>query len=109
MRGGGGWVLVVPALLLVGCGETDYSEGLEPPPSAGVPTAGPGSGDAMAANLHYMMQTRDPHTPFKDASCPDVPSAEPGATVTCEMTVGVDRQEFLLHMRDDGEWVVFDG
>ncbi len=107
------WVLLVPALLLGACGATDYSEGLEAPPSTGVPSEGAGSGAALAASLHYMMQRADPETRYQDPSCPDVPKAEPGATVTCEMTVGEGdrkhRRDFLLHIDDDGEWIIFDG
>lgn len=107
-----GWTLVVPAALLVGCGSTNHAEGLEQPPTEGVPTAGPGSGESLAAHLHYTMQRNNPQTLFEDPSCPDVPSAEPGATVTCEMTVGEDEQErrgFLLRMDDEGLWQIEDG
>jgi hypothetical protein len=41
-----------------------------------------------------------------------VPTAEPGATVTCEMTVGEEeqeRQEFRLTMDDEGIWQISDG
>jgi hypothetical protein len=101
---------VFPALLLVGCGATDYSEGLERPPTAGVPTAGPGSGEGLAAQLHYVMQTNNPETRFEDPSCPDVPVAEPGATVTCELTVGDEgRRAFQLRMDDEGFWQISDG
>jgi hypothetical protein len=106
------WVLATPAALLVACGATDYAEGLEQPPTEGVPTAGPGSGDTIAAHLHYTMQKNNPETLFEDPSCPDVPVAEPGATVTCEMTVGEEEQErrtFLLRMDDEGIWQIGDG
>jgi len=105
-----GWILVAPTVLLVGaCSMTDYSKGLEQPPLEGVPTAGPGSGDNLAAHLRYRMQKDNPDILFEDPSCPDVPVAEPGATVTCEMTVGKDnpeRREFLLRMADDGTWQI---
>jgi len=106
------WVLMVPAAFLVGCGETNYAQGLEQPPTEGVPTAGPGSGDNIAAHLHYTMQRNNPETLFEDPSCPDVPSAEPGDTVTCELTVGEEEQErrkFLLTMDDEGIWQISDG
>ena len=112
MRRGRVRAVVLTASLLAACGKTDYSEGLEPPPTEGVPTEGPGSGDTIAALLHYSMQRNNPETLFEDPSCPDVPVAEPGATVTCEMTVGAEeqeRREFLLHMEDDGRWVIIDG
>jgi hypothetical protein len=105
-------VLLLAALLLVGCGETNHAEGLEAPPTEGVPTAGPGSGDTIAAQLHYTMQKNNPETLFEDPSCPDVPSAEPGDTVTCELTVGEEEQErrkFLLTMDDEGFWQISDG
>jgi hypothetical protein len=106
------WVLMAPAALLVACGATDYAEGLVQPPTEGVPTAGAGSGDTIAAHLHYTMQKNNPETLFEDPSCPDVPVAEPGATVTCEMTVGEEeqeRREFLLRMDDEGVWQISDG
>jgi len=106
------WVLVVPAVVLVACGRTDYAEGLEQPSTEGVPTVGPGSGENLAALLHYRMQKDNPETLFADPSCPDVPVAEPGATVTCEMTVGADhpqRQEFILRRGNDGLWHISSG
>ena len=102
-------VLVAPVVFLVACGATNHAEGLEQPPTEGVPTAGPGSGENIAAHLHYTMQKNNPETRFADPSCPDVPSAEPGATVTCEMTVGEDeqeRREFTLRMNDEGLWQI---
>ena len=104
------WVLVGSAVALVGCGETNHAEGLEPPPTEGVATAGPGSGESLAAYLHYTLQTNNPETLFEDPSCPDVPSAERGATVICEMTVGDEgRQQFRLSMDDEGIWQISDG
>jgi hypothetical protein len=106
------WVLVVPVVLVVACGETNYAEGLEAPPTEGVPTAGRGSGDTLAHLLHYRMQSNNPETLFEDPSCPDVPEAEPGATVTCELTVGEEEQErrkFRLTMDDEGLWQISDG
>ena len=103
------WIMVAPAVVLVACGATNYAEGLEQPPTEGVPTAGPGSGENLATQLHYMMQKANPETLFEDPSCPDVPTVEPGATVTCEMTVGEEEQErrkFLLRMDDEGLWQV---
>ena len=86
------WVQTVASVALVGCGSTNYAEVLEQPPTEGVPTAGPGSGESIAAHLHYSMQKNNPETLFEDPSCPDVPTAEPGATVTCQMTVGEEEQ-----------------
>ena len=104
------WVLVASAVSLVACGETNYAEGLEPPPTEGVATAGPGSGESLAAHLHYTLQRNNPEILFEDPSCPDVPSAEPGATVTCRMSVGEEgRQRFLLRMDDEGIWQISDG
>jgi hypothetical protein len=103
---------VVAVSALVACGSTDYSEGLREPPTEGVPTAGPGSGESIAAHLHHTMQKNNPETLFEDPSCPDVPTAAPGATVTCEMTVGEreqERREFLLRMDDEGLWQISDG
>jgi hypothetical protein len=102
--------LAVPALMLAACGETDHAEGLQRPPTEGVPTAGPGSGEGLAAHLHYTLQSNNPEILFADASCPDVPVAEPGATVTCEMTVDEEeRKKFLLSMDDEGIWQITDG
>ena len=105
------WVVLVAAVVLgAGCGDPDYAEGLEPPPTEGVATAGPGSGDNLAAQLHYVMQTNNPATLFEDPSCPDVPVAEPGTTVTCELTVGEEeRQKFLLRLDEEGQWHISDG
>ena len=106
------WVVVAPAVFLVACGEKNYAAGLEQPPTDGAPTAGPGSGESIAAHLHYTMQRNNPETLFEDPSCPDVPAAEPGATVTCEMTVGEEEQErrkFRLRMDDDGIWQIAPG
>ena len=103
-------ILVVPAVLLVACGETNYAEGLDAPPTEGVPTAGPGSGETIAAHLHYTLQRNNPETLFEDPSCPDVPVVEPGITVTCEMTVGDEgRHTFRLSMDDEGVWQISDG
>ncbi|MGY1659985.1 hypothetical protein ACI78Q_02055 [Geodermatophilus sp. SYSU D00705] len=105
-------VLAVLAVAVVGCGQTDYSGGLEQPPTEGVPTAGPGSGESIAAHLHYTMQRNNPETLFEDPDCPDVPEAVPGAEVTCQMTVGADEQErrdFLLRMDAAGLWQVVEG
>ena len=104
--------LVVPVLLLVACGDPDYAEGLEQPPTEDVPTAGPGSGENIGAHLHYTMQRNNPENLFGGPFCPDVPVAEPGATVTCEMTVGEEepeRREFPLRMDDQGLWQISDG
>ena len=104
------WVLVASAVVLVACAETNYAEGLEQPPTEGVATAGPGSGEGLAAHLHYTLQRNNPETLFEDPSCPDVPSAEPGATVTCEMTVGEEgRRQFLLRIDEEGIWQISDG
>ena len=106
------WVLVVPAVVVTGCSRGSYAEGLEAPPTEGVPTEGPGSGDTLAAQLHYTLQTNNPDTWFDDPSCPDVARAEPGATVTCKMTVGEgeqERQSFRLTMDDEGIWQISDG
>jgi hypothetical protein len=104
---GRGLLLVAPVVLLAtGCGgQENYAEGLKQPPTAGVPTVGPGSGEALAGHLHYTMQKNNPETKFADASCPDVKEATPGATVTCEMTVGEkeqEKREFKLRMDNDG-------
>lgn len=104
------WVLVGAAVVLgAGCGDPDYAEGLEQPPTDGVATAGPGSGDTLAAQLHDVLQTNNPETLFEDPSWPEFPVAEPGATVTCELTVGEEQQRFLLRMDDEGEWQISDG
>jgi hypothetical protein len=103
-------VVLVSAVLLGGCGERNHAEGLEAPPTAGVPTAGPGSGDTIAAHLHYVMQTNNPEILFEHPSCPDVKEVEPGTTVTCEMAVdGEPPQKFLLTMDDEGFWQISDG
>jgi hypothetical protein len=104
------WALAVPAVMLAACGETDHAEGLEPPPTEGVPTAGSGSGKGLAAHLHYTLQRNNPEVLFEDPSCPDVPVAEPGAAVTCEITIDdEERQQFLLRMDDEGIWQITDG
>ena len=105
--------LTVTALVLAtGCGgQENYAEGLKQPPTTGS-TVGPGSGTALASHLHYTMQKNNPETKFDDASCPDVTEAMPGATVTCEMTVGEkerERRKFLLRMDNDGLWQISDG
>ena len=104
------WVLGASAVVVAACGQADHAEGLVPPPTEGVATAGPGSGENIAAHLHYTLQSNNPEILFEDPSCPDVASAEPGATVTCEMTVGDEgRRPFLLRMDDDGIWQISDG
>ena len=106
------WIVMVPMVSLVGCGGTNYAEGLEPPPMEGVPTAGPGSGEGIAALLHYSMQKNNPETLFEDPSCPDVATDEPGTTVTCQMTVGEEEQErrkFILRMDEEGLWQIAPG
>lgn len=103
-------VLVASAVVLVACGETNHAEGLEQPPTDGVATAGPGSGESLAAHLHYTLQKNNPKTLFEDPACPDVPSAEPRTTVTCQMTVGEEgRRPFVLRMDDEGIWQISDG
>ena len=111
---GRGLLLVAPVVLLAtGCGgQENYAEGLKQPPTAGVPTVGPGSGESLAGHLHYTMQKNNPETKFADASCPDVKEAKPAATVTCEMTVGEKEQEkrkFKLRMDNDGIWQIRHG
>ena len=57
------------------------------------------------AHLHHAMQKNNPGTLFEDPSCPDVLTADPGATVTCQVTVGEEeqeRREFLLRMDVEG-------
>lgn len=104
------WALMASAGALVACGETNHAEGLEPPPTEGVATAGPGSGEGLATHVRYRLQRNNPEILFADPSCPDVPSAEPGATVTCQMSVGEEgRQHFLLRMDDEGTWQISDG
>lgn len=104
------WVLLVPAALLVGCGETNHADGLEAPPTEGGPTAGPGSGDTIAAHLHDTLQRNNPEVLFEHPSGPGVPVAEPGTTVTCEMAVDGDApQKFRLTLDDDGIWQIADG
>ena len=104
-----GWALLVPVVVLVACGGTNYAEGLKQPPTEGVPAEGPGSGENIAAHLHYTMQKNNPDTLFEDPFCPDVPTAEAGATVTCRMTVGEEEQEqrnYVLRMDDEGRWQI---
>ena len=106
------WTVLVPVVALAGCGDAGYAEGLEEPSTEGLPTEGPGSGEAIAALLHYSMQKNNPDTLFEDPSCPDVATAEPGATVTCRMTVGEEeqeRREFILRMDNKGLWRIEPG
>jgi hypothetical protein len=95
--------------LTTGCGgQENNAEGLKQPPTAGVPTVGPGSGEVLASHLHYTVQKNEPETKFADASCPDVPESKPGATVTCQMSVDGNKQKFKLRMDDDGIWQMID-
>jgi hypothetical protein len=80
-------LIVAVALAVTGCGDPNYAEGLTQPPTAGVPTVGPGSGKVLAAQLHYVMQQNNPTVQFEDPSCPDVSTNEPGAVVICTMLV----------------------
>lgn len=101
-------VLTATLLLATACGEKNYAEDLEQPPTAGLPTAGPGSGQAIADHLYYTMQKNNPETKYDDASCPDVFESRPGATVTCEMTVDDEKADFTLRMDADGTWQIVD-
>jgi hypothetical protein len=97
--------------MLAACaGEQNYAEGLTQPATDG-PTVGPGSGDLIAAHLHYTLQRNNPQTKYDDPSCPDVESSEPGTEVTCEMHVGEgrDKETFTLRLDDDGLWQISDG
>lgn len=64
--------LTASVALLGACGEPNYAENLEPPPTSG-PTEGPGSGAALAAILFYRHQQNNPTVHLKSASCDDVP------------------------------------
>jgi len=103
-------ILAGALLSLAACaGDKDYAEGLKQPDTDG-PTAGPGSGELIAAHFHYTMQRNNPQTKYDDASCPDVASSEPGTEVTCEIHVGEDREKasFTLRMDESGQWQISD-
>jgi hypothetical protein len=104
MRTTGCAALLVGALSLTACGEPNYAEDLEQPPTTGVPSVGPGSGAVIAAHLHYTMQKNNPTVEFEDPSCPDVPSAQVGASVVCTMLVDGEEVRYRLTMRKDGRW-----
>lgn len=100
-------VVAMTVMVQTGCGgDENHAEGLKQPPTTGVPTAGPGSGKALAAHLHYTMQKNNPRTNFDDPSCPDVPDSRPGATVTCEMAVDGDHRRFSMRMDRSGRWQI---
>lgn len=101
--------LAAVIVMATGCGAgQNYAENLDEPPTAGVPTQGPGSGETLAAHLHYTLQKNNPKTRFSDASCPDVQDSKPGATVTCEIMAGQEERKFLLRLDNDGIWQISD-
>ena len=102
---------LLAATLLAACGtEQNYAEGLTQPETDG-PTAGPGSGELIAAHFHYTLQKSNPQIKYDDPTCPDVESSEPGTEVTCEIYVGEERNKetYTLHMDEDGLWQIPDG
>ena len=77
-------VSILAALALSACADPNYAEGMKPPPTAGTPTAGPGSGKAIAALLHYTYQRDNPTKKIDEVTCQDVPSnAKVGTVVPC--------------------------
>jgi hypothetical protein len=75
---------ILTGCALSACGDPNYAEGLKPPPTAGTPTAGPGSGKAIAALLHYTYQRDNPTKKIDGVTCKDVPfDAKVGTVVPC--------------------------
>jgi hypothetical protein len=104
-------VLIAAMALLGACGEPNYAEDLQPPPSSG-PTEGPGSGEALAAILFYNHQRNNPTVHMTGATCDDVPvGAKVGTEVPCTIRYadGHDpEQEVMLTLDADDKWQMRD-